>query len=121
MTTVAPSRPAPANDVKYKIISADSHIDLIWLPPDLFTKNASAAFKDRMPYVVDSPEGPRWTSKNNISAARGRANFAGGVGSSGRKYVPGMAVRTGPLTGEHTEEIRAHGWGDGKLPGRPAS
>jgi hypothetical protein len=28
--------------MKYDVISADGHVDLIWLPPDLFTKNASA-------------------------------------------------------------------------------
>ena len=39
--------------MKYDVISADGHVDLIWLPPDLFTKNASAAFKDRMPHVVE--------------------------------------------------------------------
>ena len=26
--------------MKYDFISADCHIDLIWLPPDLFTANA---------------------------------------------------------------------------------
>ena len=39
--------------MKYDVISADCHIDLIWLPPDLFTANAPAAIKDRMPYVTD--------------------------------------------------------------------
>jgi len=40
------------------MLSADFHIDLIWLPPDLFTLNASAALRERMPYVVDSEKGP---------------------------------------------------------------
>src|SRR5690242_4348049 len=31
-------------------ISADCHIDMPWMPPDLFTSNASAALRDRMPY-----------------------------------------------------------------------
>ena len=39
--------------MKYDVISADCHIDLIWLPPDLFTANAPAALKDRMPFVTD--------------------------------------------------------------------
>ena len=43
--------------MKYDVISADSHLDLIWLPPDLFTANSSAALKDRMPYVTDGPRG----------------------------------------------------------------
>jgi hypothetical protein len=39
--------------IKYDFISADCHIDLIWLPPDLFTANASEGLKDRMPYVIE--------------------------------------------------------------------
>ena len=42
--------------MKYDVISADGHVDLIWLPPDLFTGNARAEFKDRMPHVVDGPK-----------------------------------------------------------------
>ena len=45
--------------MKYDVISADCHIDLIWLPPDLFTANAPAALKDRMPYVTDGPSAAR--------------------------------------------------------------
>jgi hypothetical protein len=26
--------------MKYDVISADCHVDLIWLPPELFTDNA---------------------------------------------------------------------------------
>lgn len=75
--------------MKYDVISADGHVDLIWLPPDLFTANASAAFKDRMPHVVDGPKGPYWTSKNG-------ANFGlvNGMGSAGREYVPGVIHRS---------------------------
>jgi len=55
--------------MKYDVISADGHVDLIWLPTDLFTKNAPAAMKDRMPYVVDGPKGPEWTSAKGASSA----------------------------------------------------
>ena len=72
----------------YRVISADCHIDLIWLPPDLFTSNASAAMKDRMPFVTDSDEGPAWVSKGG--AYFGLQN---GMGSAGRKYVPGQIHR----------------------------
>ena len=50
--------------MRYERISADCHIDLCQLPPDLFTSNASAALKERMPYVTDSPKGKMWVSKN---------------------------------------------------------
>jgi predicted TIM-barrel fold metal-dependent hydrolase len=72
----------------YTRISADCHIDLPWLPPDLFTANASAAMKSRMPYVTDGPDGPFWTSKNGISFG-----LVNGVGPSGQKYVPGQHHR----------------------------
>ena len=75
--------------MRYEVISADCHIDLIWLPPDLFTANASADLRDRMPYVTDGLEGPKWVS-------RGGAEFGlqNGMGSAGRKYVPGQIHRS---------------------------
>ena len=39
--------------MEYRAISADCDIDLPWLPPDLFTANASQALKRRMSYVTD--------------------------------------------------------------------
>ena len=72
----------------YKRISADCHLDMIWLPPDLFTANAPAAQKDKMPYVADSPEGPRWVARNGATFG-----YVGGVGSAGSKYVPGKQLR----------------------------
>jgi predicted TIM-barrel fold metal-dependent hydrolase len=74
--------------MRYQRISADCHIDLPWIPPDLFSSNASAALRDRMPYVKDGPDGPFWTAKNGT-------NFGlwGGVGPAGSKYVPGMHHR----------------------------
>ena len=46
----------------YDVISADCHVDLIWLPPDLFTAAAPAAMKARMPYVTAGADGPGWVS-----------------------------------------------------------
>ena len=37
-----------------KVISGDCHVDIPWLPEDLFTSNAPAHLKDRMPYVRDT-------------------------------------------------------------------
>ena len=72
----------------YQVISADCHIDLIWLPPDLFTSNASAALKERMPFVTDGDDGPIWVSRSG--AYFGLQN---GMGSAGRKYEPGKIHR----------------------------
>ena len=74
--------------MNYTRISADCHIDLPWVPPDLFTANATAAMKPRMPYVTDGPDGPYWTCKNGTSFG-----LMNGVGPAGQKYVPGMHHR----------------------------
>ena len=51
-------------DLIEPVISADCHIDLIWLPPELFVENARLSLKDRMPYVTDSKDGPIWVSSS---------------------------------------------------------
>lgn len=73
----------------YRVISADCHIDLPWLPRELFMSNASAALKDRMPYVAEGPKGPVWVTKNG-------SNFGlmNGMGSAGREYIPGQIHRS---------------------------
>jgi predicted TIM-barrel fold metal-dependent hydrolase len=74
--------------MQYRRISADCHLDLPWMPPELFVTEAPQAMKERMPFVVDGPDGPRWTAKNG-------ANFGlvNGVGPSGQKFVPGSHAR----------------------------
>ena len=74
--------------MRYNRISADCHLDLIWLPPDLFASEAPQALKERMPHVADRPDGPRWVAKNGAAVG-----LAGGVGASGTKYVPGKQLR----------------------------
>src|SRR6187549_1610927 len=73
----------------YRVISADCHLDLIWLPPDLFTSQASAAMRDRMPFVTDGPKGPIWVSKRGS-----QFGLVNGMGSAGREYVPGVIHRS---------------------------
>jgi predicted TIM-barrel fold metal-dependent hydrolase len=74
--------------MRYEMISADCHMDLCWLPPDLFVSQASAALRDRMPYVTEGPKGPVWVTKKGASL--GHVN---GMGSAGREYVPGRIHR----------------------------
>ena len=74
--------------MRYEMISADCHLDLCWLPQDLFTANAAPALRDRMPHVVDSPKGPTWITKKGASLG-----FFCGMGSAGREYVPGRIHR----------------------------
>ena len=76
--------------MKYHVISADCHIDLIWLPPDLFTANASAHLRDRMPYVTNGEDGPQWVSRSGSNFG---LNEWYGFGR-GRRYVPGQIHRS---------------------------
>lgn len=75
--------------MKYDLISADGHIDLIWLPPDLFTSNASEKLRDRMPYVEQTADGARWVSRNGA-----QFGLVNGMGSAGRPYIPGQIHRS---------------------------
>ena len=75
--------------LRYETISADCHVDLIWLPPELFTGNAAPAMRDRMPYVTDGPKGKIWVTKKGANL--GNANA---MGSAGREYVPGKIHRS---------------------------
>jgi predicted TIM-barrel fold metal-dependent hydrolase len=72
----------------YTRISADCHIDLPWVPPDLFTAGARVSMKDRMPYVAEGPDGPYWTCKSGVSFG-----LACGVGPAGQKHIPGQHHR----------------------------
>jgi predicted TIM-barrel fold metal-dependent hydrolase len=89
----------------YTRISADCHIDLPMLAPDIFTSNASAALKDRMPYVTDGPDGPYWTCKNG-----GSFGLLNGVGPAGHKLVPGQNYRVDAMaaTGLYEDGKKGH-------------
>jgi predicted TIM-barrel fold metal-dependent hydrolase len=43
-----------------KVISGDCHIDIPWLPADLFVSNAPARLRDKMPKVLDTDQGKQW-------------------------------------------------------------
>ena len=89
--------------MRYDRISADCHVDLCWLPPDLFTTNASAALRDRMPYVTDGPKGRMWTTKRGASLG-----MVNGMGSAGRQYIPGKIHRADRMaaTGLYDDGLR---------------
>lgn len=75
--------------MQYSVISADCHIDFPWLPDDLFQSRCSPALRERMPYVEETPKGKFWTSKNGA-----RFGLKNGMGSAGRRYVPGQIHRS---------------------------
>jgi hypothetical protein len=60
-----PAHPSPkGSTMHYKRISADCHLDMPCMPPELFVENASRDMKERMPYVEEGPDGPQWVAKN---------------------------------------------------------
>ena len=71
---------------KERIISADGHIDLNWLPADIFEKYGDRAMRDRMPKVVDTKEGRRWMIGETVLSA------VGGMGT-GQVRTIGLSER----------------------------
>src|SRR6202051_2796946 len=74
--------------MQYRRISADCHLDLPWLPPELFVSEASRELKDRMPYVEEGPDGKKWGTKAGVTMG-----IPGAVGSVGAPFVPGQNYR----------------------------
>src|SRR3954451_8197106 len=74
--------------MQYRRISADCHLDLPWLPPELFVSEAPRAIKERMPYGEEGRDGPQWVTKAGINMGGW-----GGVGSGGGKFVSGQNSR----------------------------
>ena len=75
-----------------KVISGDCHLDIPWLPEDLFTSRAPAHLQDRMPRVEETEEGKQWFSEGNL------LGWVGGSGIGLRPggwdpYIPGVSKR----------------------------
>jgi predicted TIM-barrel fold metal-dependent hydrolase len=61
--------------MNYRIISADCHIDMTWMPGSLWVENAPARFRDQVPQVRDTPEGPRWYAEDKELGVSGGLGF----------------------------------------------
>jgi predicted TIM-barrel fold metal-dependent hydrolase len=102
--------------MQYRRISADCHLDLPWLPPELFVQGASRELRERMPYVEDGPDGPQWVTKAGVVMGQ-----PGGVGSVGGKFVPGQNYRvdkmaeTGLYEDFKTKQVRRPGDPDQRI------
>jgi predicted TIM-barrel fold metal-dependent hydrolase len=81
--------------MEYRCISADCHIDLSWMPHDLFISNASQSMRERMPYVVQRADGPHWVTRSGLDLGFANGKGSTGVSSAGGKsqYVAGKAHR----------------------------
>src|SRR5262245_8393134 len=54
------------------IISADDHMDLAVLPPDLFVERLPADLRDRAPRVVEAEDGAQWQVEGRLLGTSGR-------------------------------------------------
>ena len=70
--------------MEYNLISADSHIDMTWLPGDLFVENGPTHLKEIMPKVVETDEGPRWVTEGRELGVYGGLGFGFSAPRRGR-------------------------------------
>jgi len=70
-----------ANEIKHRFISADDHIDLRWLPKDLWTERLPAKLRERGPRVVETDTGAFWTWEGQTFSPHGYYTAAQGSGA----------------------------------------
>jgi predicted TIM-barrel fold metal-dependent hydrolase len=69
------------NKPAYRFISADDHIDLRWLPKDLWTARLPAKLRDNGPRVVENDKGAFWTWEGQTFSPHGYYTAAQGSGA----------------------------------------
>jgi predicted TIM-barrel fold metal-dependent hydrolase len=76
MPVAAPERQEGSPSMDYKYISADDHLDLLWLPKDLWQDRLPARLKPQAPRVVETDKGTRWEWEGKFRgpSADGRDN-----------------------------------------------
>jgi predicted TIM-barrel fold metal-dependent hydrolase len=84
--------------VEYRIISADDHIDLQWLPKDLWQARVPAGWRERAPRVVDTADGPYWVcGDDRWDPWGGRKGVAGAMGGRRLALERGGVLEPGVL------------------------
>lgn len=80
--------------MEYGIISADDHIDLQWMPKDVWQKRVPPEWRERAPKVVETPEGPAWVcGDDKWELWGGRPGAAGARGGTPHRDRSGRGVR----------------------------
>jgi predicted TIM-barrel fold metal-dependent hydrolase len=84
--------------MEYRVISADDHIDLPWLPKDLWQRRVPERWRERVPKVVDTPDGPYWVcGEDRWEAWGGRKGAAGAMGGRRLALDRGGVLEPGVL------------------------
>lgn len=69
------------NNIQTRFISADDHIDLRWLPKDLWSDRLPAKLREAGPRVVETDKGEYWTWEGQIFSPHGYYTAAQGSGA----------------------------------------
>ena len=72
----------------HPVVSADDHMDLNVMPPDLFVASVASTLRDRVPAVRDGADGPTWFLGDQPLALSGRRGKGYRV-TDERGYRPG--------------------------------
>jgi predicted TIM-barrel fold metal-dependent hydrolase len=84
--------------MEYRIISADDHIDMQWLPKDLWQKRVPSAWRERAPKVVETADGPYWVcGDDRWDSWGGRQGAAGAQGGRRMALDRGGVLEHGVL------------------------
>jgi predicted TIM-barrel fold metal-dependent hydrolase len=70
-----------ANSIQERFISADDHIDLRWLPKDLWTARLPPGLRERGPRVAETEKGEFWTWEGQTFSPHGYYTAAQGSGA----------------------------------------
>ena len=81
--------------MKYEVISSDSHIDLTWLPADLFVSDAPQEWKEKVPHVVEIDAGKSWLADGADLGGVGGSGFTGNKVKAGYSKHEDRMIETG--------------------------
>ncbi len=81
--------------MKYTTISADTHIDIPWLPADLFVSNAPEEYRPHMPQVEETDKGMMWMVDGQVLGSVAGA----GLKEAWEPYVPGLSKHLDEMAG----------------------
>lgn len=70
------------------VISADDHLDIHAMAPDVWSSRLPAAWRDRGPHVEETPDGPYWVCDGRRIAPSGRKE-AGYLAANDHGFRPG--------------------------------
>ena len=97
-----------ATKVEYRTISADDHIDLRWLPKDLWTERLPAGLRDRGPRVEETENGAYWICDGQTWSPHGYYTAAQGSGAMWA-IERGGVMREGELRPDRRSSVGRHG------------